>query len=185
MAARFEQAANQSPADRSDRVGVGYVEDLYRKEAAELELYASRRLHGGQDARDVIHDIFFRILRFVRDGEMGPQEGRAFVRRSIRNEVIDRRRSECSRASNLEAWLPVSDVEPPDPHIQLETRDTLRRLEAAMTKLKPRTREIFLAHRIEGLSYAEIAVRYGITSKGVEKQMSKAIAQIDRMLDRR
>jgi RNA polymerase sigma-70 factor (ECF subfamily) len=66
----------------------------------------------------------------------------------------------------------------------LESRDTLRRLELAMKKLKPKTRDIFMAHRIEGLSYAEIAARTNLSVKGVEKQMSKAIAKIDRLLDR-
>ena len=66
----------------------------------------------------------------------------------------------------------------------LESRDTLRRLEAAISKLKPKTREIFLAHRLDGLSYAEIAELTGLSVKGVEKQMSKAIAKIDRLLDR-
>jgi len=66
----------------------------------------------------------------------------------------------------------------------MEQRDTLRRIERAVEKLKPRTREIFLAHRVDGLSYAEIAERTGLSIKGVEKQMSKAIAKIDRMLDR-
>ena len=66
----------------------------------------------------------------------------------------------------------------------LESRDMLRRVEAAVLRLRPKTREIFMAHRIEGLSYAEIAERHGMTVKGVEKQMSKAIAALDRMLDR-
>jgi RNA polymerase sigma-70 factor (ECF subfamily) len=35
------------------------------------------------------------------------------------------------------------------------------------------------------LSYAEIANLTGLSVKGVEKQMSKAIATIDRLLDRR
>jgi RNA polymerase sigma-70 factor (ECF subfamily) len=41
-----------------------------------------------------------------------------------------------------------------------------------------------LAHRIDGFTYAEIAERTGLSVKGVEKQMSKAIAKIDRLLDR-
>ena len=65
-----------------------------------------------------------------------------------------------------------------------EARDTLRRVEAAVLRLRPKTREIFMAHRVEGLSYAEIAQRTGLSVKGVEKQMSKAIAAIDRTLDR-
>ena len=34
------------------------------------------------------------------------------------------------------------------------------------------------------MSYAEIAARTGLSVKGVEKQMAKAIAAIDRMMDR-
>ena len=56
----------------------------------------------------------------------------------------------------------------------------LRRMEAAMLKLRPITREIFMAHRLDGLSYAEIADRTGLSVKGVEKHMGKAIAQVTR-----
>jgi RNA polymerase sigma-70 factor (ECF subfamily) len=66
----------------------------------------------------------------------------------------------------------------------LEARDMLQRVEAAVLRLRPKTREIFMAHRVEGLSYAEIAQRTGLSVKGVEKQMSKAIAALDRMLER-
>jgi RNA polymerase sigma-70 factor (ECF subfamily) len=66
----------------------------------------------------------------------------------------------------------------------LEARDMLQRVEAAVLRLRPKTREIFMAHRVEGLSYAEIAQRTGLSVKGVEKQMSKAIAAIDRMFER-
>jgi RNA polymerase sigma-70 factor (ECF subfamily) len=72
----------------------------------------------------------------------------------------------------------------PDQQHLLETRDMLTRVEAAMLKLPSRTREIFMAHRIDGLSYSEIAERTGLSVKGVEKQMSKAIAKLDRLMDR-
>lgn len=41
-----------------------------------------------------------------------------------------------------------------------------------------------MAHRMEGLTYTEIAERTGLSVKGVEKQMSKALVQLDRMLNR-
>ena len=70
----------------------------------------------------------------------------------------------------------------PDPVGQLESRDLLRRLERAMLRLRPKTREIFMAHRVEGLTYAEIAERTGLSVKGVEKQMSKALRHLDRLV---
>jgi RNA polymerase sigma-70 factor (ECF subfamily) len=44
-----------------------------------------------------------------------------------------------------------------DPTAALEARDHLARIEAAVSRLKPLTREIFLACRVHGYSHAEIA----------------------------
>ncbi len=69
-----------------------------------------------------------------------------------------------------------------DPVAALEARDRLARIEEAVLRLKPLTREIFLACRLDGYSYAEIAERTGLSVRGVEKQMSRAIKQLGRHL---
>ena len=51
-----------------------------------------------------------------------------------------------------------------------------------MLRLKPLTRQIFLACRLDGYSYAEIAEQTGLSIRGVEKQMSRAIKQLGRHL---
>jgi RNA polymerase sigma-70 factor (ECF subfamily) len=71
-----------------------------------------------------------------------------------------------------------------DPHPRIEARDMLERLDKAITRLKPKTRTVFLLHRVEGLSYAQIAEQTGLSVKGVEKQMSKALADLDRLVHR-
>ena len=43
-----------------------------------------------------------------------------------------------------------------------------------------RTREIFLLNRLEGLSYTQIAARFAVSVKAIEKQMSKALAHLRR-----
>ena len=58
----------------------------------------------------------------------------------------------------------------------------MARLEQAVARLKPLTREIFLAQRVDGYTYPEIAKETGLSVKGVEKQMSKAIKQLRRHL---
>jgi RNA polymerase sigma-70 factor (ECF subfamily) len=69
-----------------------------------------------------------------------------------------------------------------DTEAQLEARDMLERLETAMLRLRPLTREIFMAHRLDGYTYREIAERTGLSLKRVEKHMSRAIAQLDDVL---
>ena len=60
----------------------------------------------------------------------------------------------------------------------------LSRVEAAMLQLKPRTREIFMACRVDGLSYAEISKRTGLSFKVIEKEMARALAHLHRTFGR-
>ena len=56
----------------------------------------------------------------------------------------------------------------------------LARLERAVRSLPRIDREIFLARRLDDMSYAEIAERTGLTVKQVERSMTRALAGIDR-----
>ena len=59
----------------------------------------------------------------------------------------------------------------------------VERLEAAMASLPAVDREVFLAVRIDNMSYVEIARRTGRSVKDIEKRMSRAIGTITRMLE--
>ena len=61
--------------------------------------------------------------------------------------------------------------------------ELLKKLEQAMLKLPRSTRDIFLAHRLDGMSYQEIADRSGLTVRQVERHMAKAIYRLCRELD--
>lgn len=63
--------------------------------------------------------------------------------------------------------------------------ELLARLEVALHSLPRRRREIFLAVRLDGTSYAELAEKTGLTVRQIEREVARAIAQIDRALDGR
>lgn len=159
------------------------VQELYRRHSPRLIRQLTRATGSGDIARDLVHDTFVRLMRMnpISFGRIDRPE--AFLQRISVNLLRDHGRGRVHSERAQKALAVVSDPTFDQVSV-LEYRETLARLERAMAKLKPRTREIFLAQRIEGLSYAEIAERTGLSIKGVEKQMSKAIAKIDRMLDR-
>lgn len=160
------------------------LEALYRDESPRLIRSLARRTSSREEARDLVQEIFYRIARLGADGLQHLDRPQAYVSRMATNLLRDRAR-QASR-QGLERHLPADEaiLSGTDQERLLESRDMLERVEAAVLKLRPKTREIFMAHRLEGLSYAEIAERHGMTVKGVEKQMSKAIAGLDRMLER-
>jgi len=61
--------------------------------------------------------------------------------------------------------------------------EKLRRLEQAVRNLPKLQREVFLAHRLDGLSYEEIAYLTGLSVPYVERQMAKAIYKLAKQMD--
>ena len=66
-------------------------------------------------------------------------------------------------------------------HIEADA-EFLGRLERAVARLPRLQREIFLAHRLDGMSYAEIAAEIGLTRKAVQRQMARALYNLDRQM---
>ncbi len=69
----------------------------------------------------------------------------------------------------------------PDPSDRPDPQ-TIADLEAAMRSLPRLTREIFLAGRLDAMSYAEIARRTGLTVEQVGERMASAMVALDREL---
>lgn len=157
--------------------------DLYRAESPRLVRILSRQTRCADDAHDLVQDVFFRLARLGGQGSL-LERPQAYLRRIAANLLKDRAKSAARQSAALHVVADEEMLPAVDPHRILESRDMLRRLEAAIMRLRPKTREVFMAHRMEGLTYAEIAERTGLSIKGVEKQMSKALVQLDRMLNR-
>jgi RNA polymerase sigma factor (sigma-70 family) len=159
------------------------VQQLYQEHSLSLVRQLTRKTGCRDLARELAHETFLRLLRMAPGKLGGIEQPEAFLRHVSTNLLRDWGRTKMLKERS-QPILELASDQQLDQVAVLESRDMLRRLEHAVGKLKPKTREIFLAHRIHGLSYAEIAQRTGLSVKGVEKQMSKAIAKIDRLLDR-
>lgn len=166
-------------ADQTDPLD---IDSLYRAERPSLVRYFTRNRASRDDAEDMAQEAFLRLAGANNAQPISKPIG--YLRRIGRNLLIDRARSPEPRvmSEGIDVEQTISDSNELG---RLEARDSLRRLEAAMLQLKPRTREVFLAHRLDGMSYAEIAEHTGLSVKRVEKIMSKAIAQLTRLLEPR
>ena len=56
----------------------------------------------------------------------------------------------------------------------MAARVRLERVREGISRLTPRTREVFLMHRLDDMKYREIAERLGISQSAVEKHIAKA-----------
>lgn len=156
------------------------IDQLYRGQQRRL-LGLFARNGFADDSLDLVQEAFRRLIVAVRriGGEVESPE--AYLHRIALNLAREHGRSRAERH-----MMDVDDIElaAGDPVALLEARDRIDRVEALLATLKPRTREIFLMHRLDGMSYVEIAKAVGISVKGVEKQMAKALFALRRRAHR-
>lgn len=84
------------------------------------------------------------------------------------------RKAEAARLRSLKRNAAMSDKSDPE---------LLRRIEAALMNMPKRQREIFVAHRVHGMSYGKIADRTGLTVRRVERQMARALYKLAKQMD--
>lgn len=147
-----------------------------------LRRYLLRQLGSVDAAEDAVQETFLRMLRYRTVDN--PGERRALLFRVAASVVADSGRNAKSRRTNdhcaLEDQELISDV--PQPDRNLANHQTLVSLQRAILALPPRCREVFLLHRFEGLSYRDIARRFGTSERTVENQISHALAVCRRAL---
>ncbi|MDF8333677.1 RNA polymerase sigma factor [Novosphingobium cyanobacteriorum] len=154
------------------------LETLYREHRLPL-LRRLVRKAGIERAEDLVQQVFLRLVR--RESREAPIEAPAgYLAAAAANALRDLERS--ARRSETAHHVPLDEEDPAgiDPVRHLEARDRLMRIDNALARMKPLTREIFLARRLDGYSYAEIAQKTGLSVRGVEKQMARALVQLSR-----
>jgi RNA polymerase sigma factor (sigma-70 family) len=176
--------AEGDPLPPDDRVAVGSVlalNDLYQTQAPRLLRYFARRADS-QDAGDLVQESFARLADASAATNRTIEQPEAYLNRIATNLLRNRAKTALQRS--LAQHVPVDEDSLPGPDMiaALEARDLLNRLQTALMRLSPKTRDIFLAHRVDGVSYSDIAKRMGLSVKGVEWHMTKAIAHLDRVL---
>jgi RNA polymerase sigma factor (sigma-70 family) len=169
-------AAGQPPAE----AGAADVATLYRAQGPRLLRFFRRRAVDSHEAQDLVQETFTRLLGS--DPRRGVSRPEAYLTRIAQNLLRDRAKIGARRSADRHVVADESILAGTDQIHLLETRDLLDRLELAMLELPKETREIFMAHRLEGLTYNEIAERAGLTVKQVEWALTCALVELDRAL---
>lgn len=145
--------------------------------------FLTKRVASQDDAQDVAQESVARLMRY---SHHPPEVLKPLLFRIALNVVSDSRRrgggaftmTHDDMDAAMEA-IPSDDLSP-DEHAQ--HRQELMLAREAILRLPDHCRKIYLLNRIDGLSYPQIAQRYGISVKAIEKQMSKALTLINRHL---
>ncbi|MTD92758.1 sigma-70 family RNA polymerase sigma factor [Hyphomicrobium sp. xq] len=148
------------------RLLVDSYDDIKRRLTARL---------GSPDlAGEALQDAWLRIARVDTLGHV--QNPANYIFGVAMNAARDRMRNAGARylsAAEVDSLLEIPD-ETPDPAREAEGRSDLRALELILRELPLRQREILLAARLDNMPRQEIARRFGISRRLVEKELQRA-----------
>jgi len=154
------------------------IASLYAAEHDRLRNVLVQRGVSAATAADVVHDAFLRMLRAPANDLRNP---RSYLFKIASNIAVDEYRKQwrAERIIDANAEIDLSVADPaPQADAVLIASDEIAVLHQALAELPPRCRDVLLLHKFEGLSYAEIAARLGITKNTVMAQLAKAISTL-------
>jgi RNA polymerase sigma factor (sigma-70 family) len=142
-----------------------------------LRRFVRSRVASRQDAEDVIQDAYLRVLRYSAEHVVESRERLLFS--TARNLAVDSRRRRRVRERNVVECAVLAVENCPATDEVVEARQRLKTVQTAIAMLPARCREVFLLHRIEGMSYSQIARSIGVSVSAVEKHIARACLSIE------
>ena len=147
---------------------------FYRAEHARVLGYF-RRKAGREVAPDLAQEVFARLLR---SGALERAEcPEAYLTRIARNLLIDTARCKRTRPTAFYSLDEERDaVSCADQTWRIEAADLSHLYRRTVRAMPPKTRRVFLMHRVRHMSYKEIAASLGVSVATVDYHMVQALA---------
>ena len=158
----------------------------FERERRRLLAFIRRRIPDEIDAEDLLQDVFYELVEAYRMMKPVAHAG-AWMMMVARNRITDlfrRGKKEVVEDGGrriLEDLLPSPDAGPD----ALYARSVLlAEIEAALDELPASQREVFLAHEIDGRSFADIAAETGVSVNTLLSRKHYAVKRLRNRLQR-
>src|SRR5258708_7966156 len=167
------------------------ISEAVEQQRSRLRNFIRSRVPDPGDAEDILQEVFYELVAAYRLMKPIEQVG-AWLFRVARNRIIDRFRRTKPEAIissptgehdedglSLEELLPSADAGPD----AVFARSILAgEIEDALAELPPEQRDVFVAHEIEGRSFAELAAETGMNLNTLLSRKRYAVLHLRRRL---
>jgi len=183
------QSAHREPDDRAGEAGLIEAaasgdmvafRALYDAHFDYVTRNVARLVGASPDLEDIVQDVFVNVHRSL-GRYRGDCKFTTWLYRVTRNVTIDHLRSRSVNTIELDAWRPLrADT---NAWKQLEARDLLRALNAALQHVSPEYREAFFLYEIEGMKLREIAELTGDSINTIAARVRRTRERLQAVLE--
>jgi RNA polymerase sigma-70 factor (ECF subfamily) len=169
----------------------GLFEELVRRHQKQIVNFIYRMVGDFDLAMDMSQEVFIRVHQAL--DRFDPRyKFTTWIYRIASNCAIDRLRRRQPVTVSLDAPQPAYDrvrrlqiaAEGQNPAESFESRETMRRLEAAIQALPPGYRRLIVLRHVNSLRYEQIAAVTGLPLGTVKNRIFRARAILRRLIDR-
>ncbi|MDR0226832.1 MAG: sigma-70 family RNA polymerase sigma factor [Burkholderiaceae bacterium] len=147
------------------------VHTLYVEHHGWLQSWLRHKLGNVFEASDIAHDTFVNVITSGMAGRI--EQPRPFLATVARHLVIRQHRRRLLERAYLDTLALLPPDLAPSPEERLMALQSLQALDQALDALAPKVREAFLLAHLEGLSYADIAARLGVSMTSVKRYLAQ------------
>ena len=149
---------------------------IFRRSYKPLLRFCYRFVTDEDVASEIVQDLFVKLWT-NRDKLNISSSFDSYMMSSVRNAAytyINRERAH----QEAHQMMAVQETDETDPSEQLQSNNLEATYQQVLASMPEKRREVFLASRVEGLKYSEIANKLSISQKTVEAHMGAAIKQL-------
>jgi RNA polymerase sigma-70 factor (family 1) len=154
-----------------DRLAFTEVYDRYH---VLLLRHAAGKLSDGDQAMDVVQDVFVRLWEKCAQLQIGTSLS-GYLYSAVRNQIFDFIKHQKVIHTYTESMMTANEAKSVWADHQIREKQFAAMIEAEIQSLPPRMREVFQLRRMENLSTREVAERLGITENTATDQLRKAM----------
>ena len=150
------------------------LEKLFKQHYRQMYRLATILLHDDAESKDVVHDIFARLL----DGhsDLKEETAESYLLTSVRNRCLNvmRNRQIQERVERLYLLDLDMTITPTEKY-----EEELKTLYKGIDQLEPPVcRDVIVQHFRDGITFKEIAIRLGVSETTVYKHLHRALSQL-------
>ncbi|MFJ4376086.1 sigma-70 family RNA polymerase sigma factor [Pseudomonas japonica] len=152
------------------------VGELYVEHSPWLHGWLRKRMGNHCDVADLVQDTFVKVLKAR--SALDIREPRHYLSTVAKGLMIDLFRRRSLEQAYLEALASLPPAQVPSSEAQAILFDTLLELDRMLAGLGAKVREVFILAQLDGLPYAQIATRLGLSLRTVNNHMRKAMEHV-------
>jgi len=150
------------------------LEKLFKAHYRQLYRLANILLHDDAESKDVVHDVFARLLDG--HGDLKDETAESYLITSVRNRCLNIIRSRQIQQRVERLYLLDLDTSVISTEILEEEIATLQK---GIGQLEPPVcKDVILKHFRDGITFKEIAARLGVSETTVYKYLRRALSQL-------